>query len=99
MPCAYRLLSAAEVELHAICDYYDGQAPGLGEAFFVEVAATIGHICHYPESFPLEDNTRSVRRATVGRFPYNVFYSFRHDEVIVVCIYHAARRPGAWRSR
>jgi hypothetical protein len=41
-----------------------------------------------------------VRRALVGpRFPYSVVYLEDEDEIWVLAVAHAKRRPGYWRGR
>jgi hypothetical protein len=39
------------------------------------------------------------RRHRVRRFPYLVFYAVAPEEIRVVAIAHAKRRPGYWRDR
>jgi hypothetical protein len=34
-----------------------------------------------------------VRRASLRRFPYGVFYTIREDRIDVLAVYHARRRP------
>ncbi len=55
-----------------------------------------------PRSFPrLRDVhvTIEIRRALLARFPYALVFLVREDEVRVLAVAHAKRRPGYWLSR
>ena len=40
-----------------------------------------------------------TRRALLRRYPFFVVYRVRRDEVQIVAVAHARRRPGYWRGR
>ena len=42
---------------------------------------------------------RSTRRVLLRRFPFFVVYRVRGDNVQIVAVAHARRRPGYWRTR
>ena len=55
-----------------------------------------------PRSFPRlqdVDATLEIRRALLARFPYALVFLVREDEVRVLAVAHAKRRPGYWLSR
>jgi plasmid stabilization system protein ParE len=52
--------------------WYQEQVHGLGEEFLAEIDAAFDAIEQFPEMF--EAVHGEVRRATVSRFPYGVFY-------------------------
>lgn len=54
-------------------DWYERQRPGLGVDFVTHVQAVFDEIGARPETYA--DVFPDVRRATVHRFPYSVFYS------------------------
>lgn len=92
-----RLTSAASDEFHASVSWYERRAPGLGAQFY---DATV-HAIHFIEDAPLsgapvpgEDHTR---RLLLTRFPYQIVYRFRQDEIIIVAIAHLRRLPGYWK--
>jgi hypothetical protein len=35
----------------------------------------------------------------VNRFPYNVVYRIRDDDIYVVAVAHTSRRPNYWKDR
>jgi plasmid stabilization system protein ParE len=45
------------------------------------------------------DAAYNTRRFLLRRFPYSVFYRVDANQVIVIAVAHAHRRPGYWRSR
>ena len=57
-----RLLEVAEIELDEAVRWYGEQAPGLGDAFLIEVLATADRIMRYPEAWhPLGDDIPRCR--------------------------------------
>ena len=92
-----KLFEAAEVELAEAIAWYDGQAPGLGEAFLIEALRVFRLIEQYPAAWhPLSESTRRCRLA---RFPYNVVYAQEQGDLLVIAVAHLHRAPGYWRDR
>ena len=46
-----RFLEIAEIELDQAIQWYGAQAPGLGDAFLIEVLATADRITRFPEAW------------------------------------------------
>jgi len=96
---AVRSSQAASEELAAAAQWYELQRFGLGLEFLAALSATISMIQSNPEiGSPVGDDPRT-RRMLVARFPYQVVYRVRRDEIVVVAFAHAKRRPGYWRRR
>src|SRR5579862_9487314 len=76
---------------------YDEACEGLGSEFYEAVVKGIAEIAQYPLRWPREQI--NVRRFLVKRFPYRIIYQIRKNEVVVVAIMHASRRPGYWQYR
>jgi toxin ParE2 len=92
-----RVLEVAQQELDEAIAYYNGQAPGLGDAFLLETVAAIDRIRRFPQAWhPLGENTRRCR---LRRFPYGVIYHEDKDEILIVAVAHSHRRPDYWRDR
>ena len=87
----------AREELNEAADYYKSQRPGLGEEFLGEVEGAIGFLLQYPLSAPLV--RRTIRKRVIHRFPYNIFYYIKSDELRIIAIAHHKRRPFYWRGR
>jgi hypothetical protein len=70
MKLVYRKRVADEVS--DVYEWYENQQQGLGEEFIANFEALIAAIVESPQIFARFDD--KVRRATLTRFPYNVFY-------------------------
>jgi hypothetical protein len=79
-------------------DFYEQRCLGLGESLKTAVLSAIDRVVANPEHFELV--TRGgVRRCSVRRFPYDLYF-FDHDHyVMVIAVAHQHRRPGYWRRR
>ena len=88
----------ADEELTAAVEAYDGACPGLGTDFLDEVEAGLARIRQTSETWPRIPGTR-VRRHWIKRFPYGLVYWVHLDEIQLVAVMHAKRRPGYWAVR
>ena len=91
MTLALRLRPRAEADLDEAFAWYERQLPGLGEAFLRSVDACLSRIARHPDAFALVHGP--VRRASLRRFPYGVFYVVRDQWIDVLAVYHGRRRP------
>jgi len=92
-----RFLRIAEIELDEAIHWYESQAPGLGDAFLIEVLSGVDRISLYPEAWQqLEDD---VRRCRLSRFPYGLIYAVEKGDILVVAVAHLHRRPDYWLDR
>jgi plasmid stabilization system protein ParE len=89
-------------ELAEAVVWYEAKRQGLGEEFLDEIRATLPLLGSRPRSFPrLQDIDASleIRRALLARFPYALVFLVQEDEVRVLAVAHAKRRPGYWLGR
>ena len=92
-----RFLEIAETELDQAIHWYGAQAPGLGDAFLIDVLSTADRISRFPNAWhPLGDG---IRRCRLGRFPYGLIYTIDHGDVLVLAVAHLHRHPDYWRDR
>ena len=91
----------ASEELVLAAAWYEERREGLAETFVPQVKRTMHRITENPARFPRVDTTNParVRRAPVFNFPFFVVYQELDDEVRVLAIAHAKRRPGYWADR
>jgi toxin ParE1/3/4 len=87
----------ARAEFDAAIDWYEKQQPGLGVDFAERVQAVFDRISATPEMHAIV--YRDIRKTSVRKFPYLVFYRLRPNRVVVVSVFHNKRNPRTWRSR
>jgi toxin ParE1/3/4 len=93
---------AAEEELRAAVAWYEVQRRGLGTRFFTEVGQVLDLILRHPgigSPVPRVRAEYGTRRVPLRRFPYFVVYREQGEEIQVVAVAHASRKPGYWRHR
>jgi plasmid stabilization system protein ParE len=89
-------------ELADAARWYESRRSGLGKEFLDEIATTLPLIASRPRSFPAlqdVDERLDIRRALLPRFPYAVVFLLRDEELRVLAVAHAKRRPGYWLHR
>jgi toxin ParE1/3/4 len=92
----------ARAEFVADIDWYDEREADVGSRFEVAVREAVEAAVDSPESWamwPDWDREPVVRSKAVTGFPYRVVYFVASDQLIVVAVAHAKRRPGYWRER
>ena len=92
----------ARAEFVADVDWYDEREVAVGERFEVAVRAAIDAAVDSPESWavwPGWEREPVVRSKGVSDFQYRVVYFVRDDQLIIVAVAHAKRRPGYWPER
>ena len=92
-----RLLEPAQAELDEAITWYAEQAPGLGDAFLLEILKVLQLIEQFPQAWhPL---TAEIRRCRLKRFPYSVVYTLEGANILILAVAHQHRKPGYWRNR
>jgi toxin ParE2 len=92
-----RLLDVARQELDEAIVHYNGESPGLGDAFLLETVAAIDRIRRFPEAWhPLG---AGMRRCRLRRFPYGLIYSKDEEGILILAVAHTHREPSYWRDR
>lgn len=92
-----RFLDVAQEEFDEAVEYYNAQAPGLGDEFLLEVLSTLERVRQFPNAW--HPYTENSRRCQTRRFPYGVAYQILESEILVVAVAHLHRRPGYWFDR
>jgi plasmid stabilization system protein ParE len=88
---------AAEGELYDEVSFLDERAKGLGRRFLADVIRTCDAILLHPKA-ALEVRP-GLRRRTLLRFRYFLFYSIEPDGPLILAVAHHRRRPSYWMSR
>ncbi len=82
----------ARADLDAIYVYLDQQAPAAAQSVKTRIERRITQLADFPLMAPATDES-GVFELTLVRYPYKVYYQIEGDEVWIVHIRHAARRP------
>jgi toxin ParE1/3/4 len=96
---AFQLSDPATAELTHAIRWYEQQRTGLGGELLDAIAETIDLIRTHPEIGVPRPARRPSRQLHVKRFPYNVVYRIRDNDIYVVAVAHTSRRPNYWRDR
>jgi plasmid stabilization system protein ParE len=71
--------------------WYENQQVGLGERFLAELERVFERLTHSPAIHQMI--FENVRRTTLRRFPYSVFYQIQLDRVEIIAVQHGRRNP------
>jgi len=90
-------ITPASQEFLAAIDFYEVQAPGLGEEFILNVEGSLKLIADFPNLG--SRGPAGTRRIHLHRFPYSLVYRPETDVLRVIAVEHQRRRPGFWMDR
>ncbi len=97
-----RIHSGDRQEATDAAEWYDKDKAGLGDDFLDELARAMQVIAKCPSrwpSYPEAPVNRQLHRYRLDRFPYQIVYEIRGEEILVATIAHVARTPGYWSRR
>jgi len=97
MTAPVRLTPSAERDIGLAASWYSREAPHMVASLEEELDRLFQQITDRPEMYQIVEAT--VRRATVRRFPFSVFYRILPDSIEVIAIIHQSRDPRGWRRR
>lgn len=96
---SYRLAirDPARYDLREAMYWYADKRAELAADFLLCVDEVLARLTRNPLAYPII--YKSVRRAVIHRFPYNVLFMVREKDVAVIAILHNKRSPRVWQSR
>lgn len=97
MPQPVRILDDAIAEARAAFLWYRERSTAAAKRFRDELDRAIEAIGSSPETWPAY--REGTRRYLFRRFPFFVVYRVEGEEIHVLAIAHAHRRPGYWKDR
>ena len=77
--------------------YYELQAEDLGERFVARMESALARILSAPLIPRCFDG--ECRKVRVEKFPYAIIYRIRGEELQILAVMHAKRKPGYWKDR
>ncbi len=89
----------ASEEFREAVRWYEERRPGWGGKLFDAVGHTVDLILAHPEIGAEGKGRYPIRQLQVLGFPYAVAYRIREQDIYIVAIAHAKRRPGYWKNR
>ncbi len=92
-----RFDTEAEDEFEAAAIYYEKCRTGLGVAFLNSVDDAVSRLREARQRFGLPPGVSpelGVRRILMSKFPYSLVYLELEQEIRVLAVAHASRRPG-----
>ncbi|MCA9094567.1 MAG: type II toxin-antitoxin system RelE/ParE family toxin [Planctomycetaceae bacterium] len=96
------VLAEARLEGAEASLWYEDQRIGLGEQFLAALQAAFDRIADDPSSLArleMYSGRYDVRRYRLKGFPYGVIFYIQGEDVVVVAVCHARRRPLYWVER
>jgi len=95
---SYQFHPEAEAEHLEMVAYYETQQPGLGASYLAEFESVLERVCEAPSRYPIERQP-DIRRISLQRFPFTVFFRESGGTVQVLAVAHHRRRPAYWLRR
>jgi hypothetical protein len=92
-----RFHGAADAEAVAARDWYERARRGLWTSFAAEVDRVVNLIERYPSRFPFHID--AMRRASLRRFPFSIFFEEVDDITYVWAVFHHRRDPSTIERR
>jgi plasmid stabilization system protein ParE len=92
-----------EISNEAECDfdnsyqYYFADSPKVSDALFQRINISFESIKKIPFSFP--EVYKNVRKFTVKKFPFVIYFQVGESTVKVIAIFHTSRNPEIWNVR
>ena len=87
----------ASVDVADAFSWYEDRRPGLGAEFVGELDHTLGLVATMPGMGRVV--YRTLRRASVRRFPFAIYYTLSADLIEIRGVLHNSRHPRTWRRR
>ncbi len=94
---AVRYHEAADSELLTAVGYLELRTKGLGRRLLAEIRKAETIIAEFPESG--EETRPGIRKRLLRKFRYSLVYSVEEDEIVILAVAHASRRPEYWADR
>ena len=82
----------AQADLDAIFTYLDARAPSAAQSVKILIERRIALLADFPRIAP-ETNQPGIYELTIVRYPYHVYYEISGDEIWILHIRDARRRP------
>ncbi len=92
-----QVLPQAETEANKAFDWYEEQSEVAAGRFSLELRKAFLAIRQRPQLYPTY--LHGTQRRILDRFPFSIVYRELLNQIQIIAIAHAKRRPGYWKSR
>ena len=92
-----RVHEAARREAYVATAWYAERSIPSARRFRDDLLASFSHAAASPLCYPTY--LHGTRRVVLRRFPYFIVFFDWQDEIYIVAVAHAKRRPGYWKER
>ncbi len=82
---------SAIVDIRLSQDWYSKESKTASDRFATSIIKAIKNLERFPYSYPICFS--NIRRMIVHGFPYNIYYQFDNDRIIILAVSHAHRDP------
>jgi plasmid stabilization system protein ParE len=97
MPRSVRFHPLAAQEAAEVSDWYRERSQQAAIGFVAELEHAIQQVTELPETWPSYE--AGTRRYVFSVYPYSLIYRVTEQEITIVAVAHAKRKPGYWRNR
>jgi len=87
----------AECDFDNSYNYYFEHSPKVADDFFQRISISFENIKTIPFSFP--EVYKNVRKFTVKKFPFVIYFQVEEYAIKVIAIFHTSRNPEIWNVR
>jgi len=87
----------ATAESREAIDWYWGRSPLAALDFADELKSALGRLQKSPQVCP--SYLHGTRHSILHRFPFSVVFRERLQDIQIIAVAHASRRPGYWAKR
>ena len=87
----------AQIQYRAAYRWYEAAQTGLGEQFADQIEQTLQRVDRNPAQFKIA--AKQYRRILLKRFPYEVFYEFNDDQIVIYAVFHTSQNPERWETQ
>ncbi len=97
MAHSVRFHPEAAEEVEAATDWYRERSAEAAAGFVAELNHAIERVAELPETWP--NYKANTRRFIFRVYPFSLVYRIEGNDVEIVAVAHAKRKPGYWASR
>lgn len=88
---------ASPREIKAAHAWYLQQSVQSADGFYEELLPALDHVQRQPRLYPA--HSHGTQRVMLDRYPFAIVYRELLNEIQIIAVAHAKRRPGYWARR